>query len=213
MHKSTYDLLDKSEQAFHDSLVIIADQYGKFNNETPIYAGYKPPAENENILKGIMCGNCAFYEGEGACHIVSVQIEYKGLCRLAAIPSELVNADAPDMEMKEEMNDMNSMSNEDAPDQVYKAESVSVGAMVSWNSSGGRAEGKVKRVLRSGSYKVPNSNFTITGTMDNPAVVIDLYVDGKPTGRMVGHRMRTLSVKKSLWDGSFNTRRRISKNG
>ena len=115
--------------------------------------------------------------------------------------------------MKEEMNDMNSMSNEGAPDQVYKAESVSVGAMVSWNSSGGRAEGKVKRVLRSGSYKVPNSNFTITGTMDNPAVVIDLYVDGKPTGRMVGHRMRTLSVKKSLWDGSFNTRRRISKNG
>jgi len=93
-----------------------------------------------------------------------------------------------------------------------KAESVRVGQMVSWNSSGGRAEGKVRRVLRSGSYKVPNSDFTISGTEDSPAAVIELYRDGKPTKIIVGHKVETLSVKKSLWLGSFDPRG-ISKNG
>lgn len=196
--KSSYALLDPSEKAYHDALVSIANEYGGFNNNTPVYAGYEPPAENENILKGIICGNCAFYEGEGVCHIVSLKVEYNGYCRLAAIPSELVNANAPDIELEEEMD---------------KAASVSVGQMVSWNSSGGRAEGKVKRILRSGSYNVPNSDFTITGTEENPAVVIELYTDGKPSGRMVGHRMNTLSAKKSVWSGTFDPRMGISKNG
>lgn len=83
------------------------------------------------------------------------------------------------------------------------SKSVRVGAMVSWNSSGGRAKGKVKRIIRDGSYNVPDSEFTITGTPDNPAVVIELYRDGKPTGRMVGHRMNTLRTEKSMWS-SFN---------
>jgi len=96
---------------------------------------------------------------------------------------------------------------------VEKAESVRVGQMVSWNSSGGRAEGKVKRVVRSGSYNVPDSDFTITGTEENPAVVIELYREGKPTGRMVGHRMSTLTAKKSLWSGAFNPRDGLMKRG
>lgn len=93
------------------------------------------------------------------------------------------------------------------------SKAVSVGQMVSWGSSGGRAEGKVKRVIRSGSYNVPDSDFTITGTPDNPAVVIEVYRDGKPTGRMVGHRMDTLSAKKSLWSGKFDPRLGMNKRG
>ena len=72
---------------------------------------------------------------------------------------------------------------------------VSVGQMVSWNSSGGRAEGKVVRIIRNGKYNVPNSNFSVTGTPDNPAVVIRVYRDGKPTDTLVGHKMDTLSSK------------------
>ncbi len=78
---------------------------------------------------------------------------------------------------------------------VTKAESVRVGQMVSWNSSGGRAEGKVVRILESGKYKVPNSSFEITGTKESPAAVIMLYRDGKPTKTMVGHKVGTLTVK------------------
>jgi hypothetical protein len=79
-----------------------------------------------------------------------------------------------------------------------KADSVRVGQMVSWNSSGGRAEGKVIRVIRNGKFKVPNSSFEINATPEDPAVAIRLYRDGKPTDTVVGHKMKTLNVKKSM---------------
>jgi hypothetical protein len=101
---------------------------------------------------------------------------------------------------------------ENCPEHMGKAESVRVGQMVSWNSSGGRAEGKVIRIVRNGKYNVPNSSFTINGTPEDPAVVIRLYRDGKETDTIVGHKMKTLTVKKSYqeevvdkqspcWDG------------
>lgn len=73
---------------------------------------------------------------------------------------------------------------------VVKA--IGVGSMVSWNSSGGTATGKITRVIRNGSYNVPGTDVTINGTPDNPAAVIRLYRDGKPTDTIVSHRMNTL---------------------
>jgi hypothetical protein len=73
---------------------------------------------------------------------------------------------------------------------VVKA--IGVGSMVSWNSSGGRASGKITRIIRNGSYNVPGTDVTINGTPDNPAAVIRLYRDGKPTDTIVSHRMNTL---------------------
>jgi hypothetical protein len=75
---------------------------------------------------------------------------------------------------------------------IDKASNVKVGDMVSWNSSGGTARGKVTRVVRNGKIKVPNSSFTITGTPEDPAVAIRLYRDGKATDTIVGHKMKTL---------------------
>lgn len=76
-----------------------------------------------------------------------------------------------------------------------KAESVKVGQMVSWNSSGGRAEGKVLRVINNGSYSVPNSSLTITGTPDSPAAAIRVYRNGEPTDTIVGHKVKSLTAK------------------
>jgi HK97 family phage major capsid protein len=70
---------------------------------------------------------------------------------------------------------------------------LKVGDMVSWNSSGGRAQGKISRVVRDGSIDVPDSDFTIEGTEDNPAALITLYRDGEPTDRKVGHRFSALT--------------------
>ena len=75
---------------------------------------------------------------------------------------------------------------------VTKATSVSQGDMVSWGSSGGNARGKVVRVERSGRLSVPGSSFNLQGTSDDPAVLITLYKDGKPTDKKVGHKMSTL---------------------
>jgi hypothetical protein len=75
--------------------------------------------------------------------------------------------------------------------------------MVSWGSSGGNARGKVVKIKRNGSINVPNSSFTITGTEDNPAVLIRIYKDGKPTDTLVGHKMKSLnSVKKDIGNNS-----------
>jgi len=72
----------------------------------------------------------------------------------------------------------------------------SVGTFVTWNSSGGQAHGKILRVIRNGTVKVPNSSFEITGTPDSPAALVRVYeqVDGKwkPTDTIVGHKLDTL---------------------
>lgn len=70
--------------------------------------------------------------------------------------------------------------------------SIGVGSMVSWNSSGGRAQGKITRIIRDGSYKVPGTSVTVTGTTEDPAAVIRLYRDGKPTDTTVAHKVKTL---------------------
>ena len=78
---------------------------------------------------------------------------------------------------------------------VERAEpdALSVGDFVSWNSSGGRARGKIERITRDGSIDVPDSSFTITGTADDPAALITLYRDGEATDRKVGHKFSTLT--------------------
>lgn len=75
---------------------------------------------------------------------------------------------------------------------VNKARSLKEGDMVSWNSSGGKAEGKVVHVMDYGTLDIPGSSFKIKGEKDNPAVLIQLYRDGKPTDRQVGHKMSAL---------------------
>jgi len=80
--------------------------------------------------------------------------------------------------------------------EMYKAKTVREGDMVSWNSSGGRARGKVIHVMDYGTLDVPETNFKIKGEKDDPAVLIQLYRDGKPTDTQVGHKASTL--RKSL---------------
>ena len=71
-------------------------------------------------------------------------------------------------------------------------DSLKVGDMVSWDSSGGRAKGKITRIVRSGSLSVPKTSFTLNATEDNPACLIKVYRGDEPTDTIVGHRFRTL---------------------
>ena len=74
-----------------------------------------------------------------------------------------------------------------APDELK------VGDYVSWNSSGGRANGLIEEIERDGSIDVPDSDFTINGTAEDPAALICLYRDGEKTETRVGHRFSTLT--------------------
>ena len=82
---------------------------------------------------------------------------------------------------------------------------LSVGDFVSWNTSGGRTRGRITRIVRDGEINVPDSDFTITGTEDDPAALIRIYTDeGEETDTQVGHRFSTLSkidaIRQSMGD-------------
>ena len=97
--------------------------------------------------------------------------------------------------------DGNDNNHSDDFSNVQKASSVKNGDMVSWNSSGGRATGRVEHVMRSGTLGIPGTEFSINATEEDPAVLIRIYRDGKPTETLVGHKMSTLTLVNKSNDG------------
>lgn len=82
------------------------------------------------------------------------------------------------------------------------ANGVSKGDFVSWGSSGGTARGQITRIVTDGKIDVPDSEFTITGTPDDPAALIRVWRKGAedwaPTDTLVGHKVSTLRKIDSL---------------
>lgn len=80
--------------------------------------------------------------------------------------------------------------------EVQKANKWEVDDFVSWNSSGGRARGRIERIVEEGSIDVPDSSFTINAEPDDPAVLIRVYrltsQGFRPTDTLVGHKASTL---------------------
>ena len=72
-------------------------------------------------------------------------------------------------------------------------DALKVGDFVSWNSSGGRARGQITRIVRDGQINVPDTDFTITGTEDDPAALIRIWRDNESTDTLVGHKFSTLT--------------------
>lgn len=74
---------------------------------------------------------------------------------------------------------------------------LEVGDYVSWKASGGRAYGEIADIERNGEVTAPETDFTITGTPDDPAALIQLYErtqDGwRATTIFVVHRFTTLT--------------------
>jgi HK97 family phage prohead protease len=88
----------------------------------------------------------------------------------------------------------------DEDDFETKASKYAVGDMVRWGSSGGDATGKITKIVREGRLSVPGSSFVLNATPEDPAVLIRLYREGKPTETLVGHKMSTLRSAKEAVD-------------
>lgn len=75
-------------------------------------------------------------------------------------------------------------------------DALKTGDFVVWGSSGGDARGRITRIVRNGKVSVPNSDFTIQGTPEDPAALIRVYRksgDGwGATDTIVGHKFSTL---------------------
>lgn len=74
---------------------------------------------------------------------------------------------------------------------------LQVGDYVSWNSSGGRARGEIQEIVTDGRINVPNSDFFVEGTEDDPAALIQVYqrVEGgwEDTDVFVAHKFSALT--------------------
>ena len=80
---------------------------------------------------------------------------------------------------------------------------LSVGDFVEWDSSGGMARGQITRIVVDGQINVPDSDFVINGSEDNPAALIRVWresendegmMEWNPTDTLVGHRFSTLTL-------------------
>lgn len=84
------------------------------------------------------------------------------------------------------------------PPVISKAEDVRVGSFVSWGSSGGTARGKITRIVTEGKLNIPDSTFTVNGSEDDPAVLINVWrrtsQGWMATDQSVGHKVSTLTV-------------------
>jgi HK97 family phage prohead protease len=139
------------------------------------------PALAEDVPEGRACGNCFFYN------------------------EDLVNEDRTKAwcEKWEEFVDGGFYCNAWQTDEERAApDSLKVGDFVSWNSSGGRARGKITRIATSGEIEVPNTSVSISASEEDPAALIRLYREGsdgwEETDILVGHKFSTLTKIEDL---------------
>jgi len=77
------------------------------------------------------------------------------------------------------------------------ADELKVGDFVMWESSGGEACGEIVDIETAGKIEVPNSDFSVEGTTEDPAAMIKIYEkeeDGtyEETDVFVAHKFSTL---------------------
>jgi len=139
------------------------------------------PATSEDVPEGRACGNCIFFneenldeEGRAFCERWEEYVQGGFYC----------NAWQGEGEERAEPGELN------------------VGDFVRWDSSGGTAQGRIERIETDGQINVPDSEFTINGTEDDPAALIRIYQETEdeqgdlqwnPTDTLVGHRFSTLT--------------------
>lgn len=74
---------------------------------------------------------------------------------------------------------------------------LSVGDYARWDSSGGLARGEITRIVTTGTLNVPGTDFRLNATAEDPAALIQLYVESgdgyDKTDTLVGHRFSTLT--------------------
>ena len=74
---------------------------------------------------------------------------------------------------------------------------LSVGDFVRWSSSGGSAQGRIEYIMRSGTLGIPDSDFSVDATPEDPAALIRIW---RPKGEawaetetLVGHKFSTIN--------------------
>lgn len=83
------------------------------------------------------------------------------------------------------------------------ADALKIGDFVQWDSSGGIARGQIEAIVTDGSLQVPDTDFTLNATEEDPAALIRIWEQDEEEGwddtdTLVGHRFSTLTKIDSL---------------
>ncbi len=180
------DLLTPDEKALHDALVVIAEQYGKFDEDgSGIWAGYESAEENEEKVIGVKCSNCALYAGGNVCEVIAFDVEPDGKCRFAVIPDGYVD-------MSGQIDDEDNVS--DDMDDMMKATNLDLKPTSGMKSAAARALAWKKEGKRGGTrVGLARANQIVNGTELSESTVARMYsffsrheVDKKATGFSAG---------------------------
>lgn len=107
--------LDKEEADLRDAIRKVVARHGRFNEDnTGVWAGYKPPENNPVAGIGVKCANCVFYKGGSSCEVISLPVHPEGKCRFAIIPDGVVKGDYGNKKSVEDdlLNDQENFVNE-----------------------------------------------------------------------------------------------------
>lgn len=83
--------LSPRQQAMYEDYEKVVDTFGMFKPDSKADgAHYAPASANPFKEEGLVCANCVFFIGGGACEIVAGRIESEAICKLWIIPEELI---------------------------------------------------------------------------------------------------------------------------
>jgi HK97 family phage prohead protease len=86
MEESLPGSLTPANEALYEAYELIVEEHGKWPQSLPAGAHYME--ESPFAERGLVCSNCLFFEGGGACEIVQGDIAADGICKLNVIPEE-----------------------------------------------------------------------------------------------------------------------------
>lgn len=83
--------LSDRQQMMYEHYEHVVEEFGMFKTDSKADgAHYAPAKANPFKEEGLICANCVFYIGGGACEIVRGTIESEAICKLWIIPEELI---------------------------------------------------------------------------------------------------------------------------
>lgn len=79
------------QQLMYEHYEHVVEEFGMFKGDSKADgAHYAPSSANPFKEEGLVCANCVFFIGGGACEIVAGKIEPEAICKLWIIPEELI---------------------------------------------------------------------------------------------------------------------------
>jgi hypothetical protein len=83
--------LSARQQKLYEYYEEVVEEFGMFDQTSGASgAHYAPANANPFKQKGLVCSNCVYFIGGGACEIVAGRIESDAICKLWIIPEDLI---------------------------------------------------------------------------------------------------------------------------